>query len=187
MRRHRDPEEGGGPGRRRLGAHPTQAPLGRVKLHYPPGATPLEPEDLEDLLVEVTTQGELDRAEARNIIKAVQWAKGNTRLRKELLMVSGLLRLHEHILGETWRWAGQYRNKNTNIGTDFPLIREEVPRLCGDATYWVESDTYPWPELAIRFHQATRRTLFAGLHARRRERWVRWRRRGGPCLCGPGL
>ncbi len=123
-----------------------------MKLHYPPGATPLELEDLEDLLVEVTTQRELDRAEARNIIKAVEWAKTTTRLRKELLMVSGLLRLHEHMLGETWRWAGQYRNKNTNIGSDFPLIREEVPRLCGDATYWVENDTYPWPELAIRFH-----------------------------------
>lgn len=123
-----------------------------MKLYYPPGATPLEPEDLENLVVEVTTQGELDRAEARNIIKAVQWANGNTRLRKDLLTVPGLLRLHRHMLGETWRWAGRYRNKNTNIGTDYPLIREEVPQICGDARYWVENDTYPWPELAIRFH-----------------------------------
>jgi Fic-DOC domain mobile mystery protein B len=56
------------------------------------------------------------------------------------------------MLGETWRWAGRYRNKNTNIGLDFHLIREEVPKLCSDVTFWVDNDTYPWPDLAIRFH-----------------------------------
>ena len=95
-----------------------------MKLHCPPGATPLEPDDQENLIAAVTTQEELDRAEARNITKAIQWSRGNARLRKELLTVSGLLRLHDRMFGETWRWAGRYRNKNTNIGVDFQSVKE---------------------------------------------------------------
>ena len=56
------------------------------------------------------------------------------------------------MFGDTWKWAGQIRQSNKNIGIDWPYIGEGVQALCGDATFWVEHGTWPWPEIAVRFH-----------------------------------
>jgi hypothetical protein len=41
-----------------------------MKLDYAPGATPLEPEELEDLIPDLVTQGQLNEFEAQNIANA---------------------------------------------------------------------------------------------------------------------
>jgi len=123
-----------------------------VKIEYPPGATPLEAEDLEQLIPTLSTQRQLNEFEARNILKAEQWARGSSRLRGQLLSVSGLLQLHQRMFGDTWKWAGRYRTRDTNIGIDWRQIQEQVPALCGDVRYWVENRTWPWHEIAVRLH-----------------------------------
>ncbi len=124
-----------------------------MKLNeYPPGATPLEPEDLEKLIPDLATRAELNAAEQANILRAMLWARSDRRLRGGLLSTNGLLRLHKEMFGAVWKWAGQIRTRELNIGVDAHQIREELPKLCGDVSYWVEHQTYPWPELAVRFH-----------------------------------
>ena len=51
-----------------------------------------------------------------------------------------------------WRWAGQFRRRNTNLGIDWPQISEQSATLCGDARFWIESHTYRPVELGARFH-----------------------------------
>jgi Fic-DOC domain mobile mystery protein B len=53
---------------------------------------------------------------------------------------------------QTWRWAGQYRSTEKNIGIPHYQIREALPALLGDVRYWVEHRTFEPDELAVRFH-----------------------------------
>lgn len=123
-----------------------------MKIEHPPGATPLEPEELEALIPDLATQGQLNEFEAQNIVNAERWARGNPRFRRELLTVAGLLRLHQLMFGDTWEWAGRFRESNKNIGIEWPNVAEHVQALCGDASYWVENRTWPWPEIGVRLH-----------------------------------
>ena len=46
-----------------------------MTIDYPEGATPLDPDETEGLLLtHITTRGELDRWEQENIRQAYQWA-----------------------------------------------------------------------------------------------------------------
>jgi Fic-DOC domain mobile mystery protein B len=124
-----------------------------VRINYPPGATPLDPDSAADLIPGLTTQGELNEFEARNILKAQRWARAHLKaLRSEILTDTGLRHLHRRMLDETWKWAGEYRRLETNIGVDPRQISTQVPLLCQDAKFWIENSTFPWPELAARFH-----------------------------------
>lgn len=123
-----------------------------MRIEYPPGATPLEPEALEPLIPTLSTQEQLDEFEAQNIASAELWARGNSRLRSILLSQPGLFELHRRMFDQTWKWAGQYRNRETNIGVSPALVREQVPALSGDARHWIENETWPLPEIAVRVH-----------------------------------
>ncbi len=60
--------------------------------------------------------------------------------------------LHKKMFDITWRWAGKYRTTEKNLGVKVWQIQDEVPKLCGDAKYWIEHCTYPPDEIAVRFH-----------------------------------
>jgi Fic-DOC domain mobile mystery protein B len=51
-----------------------------------------------------------------------------------------------------WRWAGQYRTTERNLGVTPHLIQPELIQAIDDARYWVEHRSYPADELAVRFH-----------------------------------
>ncbi len=53
---------------------------------------------------------------------------------------------------QTWKWAGTYRKTEKNIGVALHLILESIGNLLGDARFWLEHETYPIHELAVRFH-----------------------------------
>jgi Fic-DOC domain mobile mystery protein B len=56
------------------------------------------------------------------------------------------------MFGAVWKWAGELRSRELNIGVEAYRIRQELPQLCGDVAYWIEQRTFAWPELAVRFH-----------------------------------
>lgn len=118
---------------------------------YPPGATPLMPEELEGLkLKHITNRGELDRWEQENIQDALAWLK---RVRNpEILSEDFILELHKRMFGKVWRWAGQFRRTDKNIGVSWTRIAIELRQLVDDAKAWVEFKTYPADEIAYRFH-----------------------------------
>lgn len=122
-----------------------------MNFQYPPGATPLSPEDLEGLIPDhIGTQGELDAWEQQNILNARQ--RLARRKPRELLSDDAIKRIHRYMFGETWRWAGQYRHSNKNIGVTWERVPEQVRVLCDDAQYQRNHSTYPADEFGTRLH-----------------------------------
>lgn len=54
------------------------------------------------------------------------------------------------MFGEMWKWAGTFRRTARNIGVD--AIPMETAALFDSAPYWIEHETYPSNEIAIRLH-----------------------------------
>lgn len=120
-------------------------------MQYPEGATPLSHDELAGLIPDhITMRSELDTWEALNIDKACRWLQ---RMKLWDILSEPFVRLlHKKMFDDTWDWAGLYRQTEKNIGVKVWQIREEVPKLCGDAKYWVEHKAYPPDEIAVRFH-----------------------------------
>lgn len=112
--------------------------------------TPLEAEEREQLIpTYITTRAELNEAEQVNITRASLWLR---RARNVDVLDDAFLRdLHKRMFGEVWKWAGQYRKTSRNIGIDAYRIPIAVRELVHDARYWVDNETYPPDEIAIRF------------------------------------
>lgn len=121
-----------------------------VQLDYPPGATPLDADELASLIPgHITTQGELNEWEQLNIVEGERWAR---RQRKEILDEGFLRQLHKQMFGETWKWAGEFRKSDKNIGVDWRHIGVELKKLLDDVRYQVEHGSFPADEIAVRFH-----------------------------------
>ena len=63
-----------------------------------------------------------------------------------------LKNLHNKMFGNVWRWAGEYRTTDKNIGVDAYRIPVVLRQLIDDCRYWIENSTYPPDEIAARFH-----------------------------------
>jgi Fic-DOC domain mobile mystery protein B len=123
-----------------------------MKIKEVLGATPLDEETLQGLIPGLTTHGELDEFEQANITRALMWAEQSRRLKKDLLSVSGLILLHKKMFEDVWKWAGEFRTRQTNIGVSPKVIQNDLAILLGDMKYWIENKTYSLEEIAIRFH-----------------------------------
>ena len=120
-------------------------------MDYSDGATPLEYDEMEDiLLTHITTRAELDRWEMDNINRTYQWAD---RLKhRNILNEDFICLLHKRMFGNVWKWAGQFRKSDKNIGIPWVEIAVELKLLCDDVNAWLEFNTYPPDEFAARFH-----------------------------------
>jgi len=116
------------------------------------GNTPLSPEELADLIPNLATKEELNEWERENILRAREWAVGDRTATSDLASDDYVRKLHAKMFDQTWKWAGDYRRSEKNIGTPFHEIRERLMALFGDVRYWIENKTYPPDEIAIRFH-----------------------------------
>lgn len=123
-----------------------------MKGPAPPGATPLDPDDLAGLVPSsISTQGELDAFEQANIADAERWVLSRRGSRAQL-DDAFVRELHRRMFHQVWRWAGRYRTSEKNIGEPWHAIPARVRQLCEDARYWIEHRTYDWTELGARLH-----------------------------------
>ncbi|GHU06751.1 cell division protein Fic [Betaproteobacteria bacterium] len=122
-----------------------------MKFHYTTGATPIDPDEAAGLIPgHITTQGELNEWEQTNILEGMQWA---ARQRKGKLLSEEFLReLHRRMLGKTWKWAGQFRQSDKNIGVDWQQIPVHLRNLLEDVKVQIEFQSYPSDEIVLRFH-----------------------------------
>jgi Fic-DOC domain mobile mystery protein B len=58
------------------------------------------------------------------------------------------------MLGRVWRWAGNYRTTNKNIGVDRDQILHRLYEALDNVRYWTEHKTFPPDEIAMRLHHA---------------------------------
>lgn len=121
-----------------------------IDLSYPSGATPLDGDELASLIPgHLTTQSELNEWEQLNIQHGEDWAR---KQRKEILTEAFVRQLHKQMFGETWRWAGKFRQSDKNIGVNWLRIGVELKKLLDDVRYQVEHCSFPADEIAVRFH-----------------------------------
>lgn len=121
------------------------------QMEYPPGATPLNPNEITGLIpTYISTQRELNAVEQANIIEGERWAFAKKR--KNVLTEKFLRDLHKKMFGLVWKWAGRYRTSNKSIGVDWFQIPGEINKLLADVQYWITNETYTMDEVAARFH-----------------------------------
>lgn len=116
------------------------------------GNTPLSPEELADLIPNLATKEELNEWERENILLAREWATADRTQPEEMASDEYIRKLHRKMFDQTWKWAGQYRVTEKNIGVPVHEIRERLMELLGDVRYWIEKGTHSPDEIAVRFH-----------------------------------
>ena len=117
----------------------------------PGDATPLDPEEREGLLQTwITYRSELNQAEQANIAAGLAWARRQRR--PDILTNTFIKRLHARMFGDVWAWAGDFRQTERNIGIDPIRIAIELRAVLDDVRYWVEHETFPPDEIAVRLH-----------------------------------
>ncbi|MCX6276333.1 MAG: mobile mystery protein B [Bacteroidetes bacterium] len=142
-----------------------------LNLEYIGGQTPLDDEERKGLLIpSITTREELDEFEQQNIEKAIEWTL-NRKFSKENIISEDFVReLHKKMFGDVWRWAGEFRKSEKNLGADWFQIETMLRQLNDDCYFWIENKTYQEEELSIRYkHRIVRIHCFAngnGRHSR---------------------
>ncbi len=123
-----------------------------LELQYNDGQTPLDEEEKEGIKIKsITTQGELDEFEQLNIEKAIEWTI-RTNLKEERILTEKFIKyLHKKMYNDVWKWAGEFRKADKNIGINWIQVGVELKNLIEDAKYWVENKTFSPEEIAIRF------------------------------------
>ncbi len=119
------------------------------------GATPLDSEETEDLIPgHLQTQVELNQWEALNIADATRWAL--RRRDVDVLSPAALKELHLHMFGQTWRWAGTFRQSDKNLSPyRWTQIPELIENLVANTLVRYESSdksAETIDEIALRFH-----------------------------------
>lgn len=122
-----------------------------IGIDYPPGATPLDPDEAAGLIPEhIRTQGELDEWEQANIIDGLYWARRQRRY--EILEETFVRELHRRMFGSTWRWAGTFRKSDKNIGVDWRYIPMRLRDLLEDVKVQLAHADEAVDEIVLRFH-----------------------------------
>ena len=118
---------------------------------YPEGATPIDPDEIDGLLLtHITTRGELDRWEQDNIVEALAWldkAKPTDILNEQFIK-----KLHNRMFCNVWKWAGHFRKTDKNIGGSWYQISISLKNLCDDVRLWIKLQKESFDVMAVRFH-----------------------------------
>ena len=124
-----------------------------LDLEYLDGQTPLDEDEKEGLLIPtIATRGELDEFEQQNIEQAILWSIKLRSLKPKVVLTENFTRsLHKRMYADIWAWAGEFRKTDKNIGVDKWQIPTELRYLLDDTKFWIENNTFPPDELAIRF------------------------------------
>lgn len=121
-----------------------------MNFDYPPGATPLDPDEAAGLIpMHIATHAQLNEWEMANIVDGEAWAFA--RKHAGLLDADFVRKLHKRMFSKTWRWAGALRLTEKNIGIDPLQIQPALRNLCEDVKTQLEFKSYPLDEIAARF------------------------------------
>ena len=123
-----------------------------LNLDYINDQTPLDEDEKDGLLIKtIATRAELDEFEQQNIEEAIQWILGRAMKPETIFSELFIRRVHRRMYNNIWKWAGEFRKSEKNLGIDKWLIPTALKTLCDDAIYWLKNETYPPDEIAIRF------------------------------------
>lgn len=122
-----------------------------LDLDYAEGQTPLDDDEKEGLLIpSITTRSELDEFEQLDVEKAIEWLLSKKLNITKILTEKFVKDLHKRMFGDIWKWAGEFRKTNKNIGVDKVMIGMELKNLLDDCNYWIEKKVFSEDEIAVR-------------------------------------
>ncbi len=123
-----------------------------LEFEYKKGQTSLDSNEINGLKIStISTQDELNEFEQLNIEKAIIWSM-NKKMNPDYILSEYFVRqLHVKMFGDIWAWAGEFRKTDKNIGVHWPLIATKLKQLVEDTKFWIENETFPKEEVAIRF------------------------------------
>ena len=123
-----------------------------LELEYQDGQTPIDEDEKKGLLIKsITTNGELNEHEQLNIENAVEWIIQTKFKPDKILTEQFIKKVHKKMYRDVWKWAGEFRKSEKNIGVEWINISVELKYLLDDTKYWIENKIYSPDEIAIRF------------------------------------
>lgn len=123
-----------------------------LELDYIEGQTPIDEDEKMDLKIRsISLKSELDEWEQLNIEEAIKWSLKIKKNIDEIISEDFVRDLHQRMYGNVWKWAGNFRKTNKNIGVDKFMIGIELRKLCDDFKYWHYNDVFSVDERVIRF------------------------------------
>jgi Fic-DOC domain mobile mystery protein B len=123
-----------------------------LNLDYTEGQTPLDEDEKDGILIPtITTRGELDEFEQLGVEKAIEWTMKRKFGLEQILTEEFVKELHKKMFADIWKWAGQFRTSNKNLGVDKNKIPIELKKLLDDCRYWVDNKVFVEDEIAVRF------------------------------------
>lgn len=125
--------------------------MSKLEIKYPPGATPLNPDEKSGLIPDyLTTQGELNALEQENILDALAWATGKKKL--DILTQGFAYDFHKRMFDRVWKWAGKPRQSDKNIGVHWEQIPTSLGQLFENTKFRIQSNPADIENIAIEFH-----------------------------------
>lgn len=100
----------------------------------------------------IETQEELNEWEQANILTAKLWLSKHKLALTDFATIEFCKLLHKKMFNKTWKWAGQFRKTNKNIGIDWFRISISLKDLFADVLSQIQHDSYPIVAIAARFH-----------------------------------
>lgn len=123
-----------------------------LDLSYSAGQTPLNEEEVDGLkITHISTQNELNEFEQLNIETALEWLIRSKPKSERVLTQKSIKQVHKKMFDQVWKWAGEFRKTDKNIGVPWHQIGFELKYLLDDTQYWIRNETYPPEEIALRF------------------------------------
>jgi Fic-DOC domain mobile mystery protein B len=123
-----------------------------LELEYQDGQTTLDEEEKEGLRIStITSHKELDEYEQLNIQNAEEWLIAKKFKADKVLTEYFIKLLHNKMYSDVWKWAGQFRKTEKNIGAKWIKIGVELKSLIDDTIFWIENKTYTPDEIALRY------------------------------------
>lgn len=122
-----------------------------MKPNEPDGAAPLGPDEMLGLkFSHITTRDGLNELEQANIQQGLLWlARPHG---GDILNAEFIRELHRRMFGDVWKWAGTFRQHETNIGAEPSRIAVLLHDLLEDARCWTENNTCMPLAATARFH-----------------------------------
>lgn len=122
-----------------------------LNIDYDDGQTPLDEDEKDGLKIPgITTRGELDEFEQIGVENAIA-SLSKQKISLEIILTERFITdLHIKMFGSLWRWAGEFRKTNKNIGVDKYYIGIEIKNLLEDCQFWINHKTFPEDEIAVR-------------------------------------
>jgi Fic-DOC domain mobile mystery protein B len=123
-----------------------------LTFHYHAGQTSLDEAEKQGLRIQtISTQNELNEFEHLNIENATEWLM-STKLKATTILTEAFIKkLHKKMYGTVWKWAGEFRKTNKNIGVEWPQVSLQVKQLLDDTKFWIANEIFSQSEIAIRF------------------------------------